>query len=101
VADIRSLRRENAGWGTAFAAFAEALLHVLDGDADAARVGLEAAERELDDCDMQLLKTVTSYRLGQLLGGDEGARRVREACDWLETHQVKSPARFVAHYAPA
>jgi serine/threonine protein kinase len=101
VADIRSLRRENAGWGTAFAAFAEALLYVLDGDADAARVGLETAGRELDDCDMELLRTVTSYRLGQLLGGDEGARRVSEACEWLESHQVKSPARFVAHYAPA
>jgi eukaryotic-like serine/threonine-protein kinase len=100
-ADIRSLRRENAGWGTAFAEFAHALLHVLDGDADAARVGLELAGREFADCDMELLKTVTDYRLGQLLGGDEGARRVRDACDWLETHQVKSPARFVAHYAPA
>jgi hypothetical protein len=101
TADIRALRRENAGWGTAFAAFAEALLHVLDGDAEAARTGLEAAERELADCDMELLKMVTRYRLGQLLGGGEGARHVREACDWLEAHQVKSPARFVAHYAPA
>jgi eukaryotic-like serine/threonine-protein kinase len=100
-ADIRSLRRENAGWGTAFAEFAEALLHVLDGDFEAARVGLEAAEREFSDCDMALLKTVTGHRLGQLLGGDDGARRVREACDWLESHQVKSPARFAAHYAPA
>lgn len=101
LSDIRALRRENAGWGTAFAAFAEALLHVLDGDAEAARAGLEAAQRELADCDMQLLEMVTHYRLGQLLGGDEGASYVRRACDWLEAHQVKSPARFVAHYAPA
>jgi hypothetical protein len=101
TADLRSLRRENAGWGTAFAEFAQALLHLLDGDEDAARVGLEAAERALADCDMELLKTVTSYRLGQLLGGEEGARRVREAYDWLESHEVKSPARFAAHYAPA
>jgi eukaryotic-like serine/threonine-protein kinase len=100
-ADIRSLRRENAGWGTAFAEFAEALLHVLDGDLEAARVGLEAAQREFHDCDMALLENVTSHRLGQLLGGEEGTRRVREACDWLEAHQVKSPARFAAHYAPA
>jgi eukaryotic-like serine/threonine-protein kinase len=100
-ADIRALRRENAGWGTAFAEFAQALLHVIDGDVDGARIGLEVAEREFDDCDMGLLKTVTSYRLGQLLGGDEGARRVSEACDWLEKHQVKSPTRFVAHYAPS
>lgn len=100
-ADIRSLRRENAGWGTAFAEFAAALLYVLDGDEEAARTGLEAAERELQDCDMALLGAVTSHRLGQLLGGDEGARRVREACGWLEAHQVKSPARFAAHYAPA
>jgi hypothetical protein len=100
IADIRSLRREKAGWATAFAAFAEALLHIRDGDADAARVGLETAGREFDDCEMELLRTVTSYRLGQLLGGDQGARRVSEACEWLESHQVKSPARFVAHCAP-
>jgi hypothetical protein len=49
---------------------------------------------------MDLLCNVTSYRIGQLVGGDEGARLIREATAFLSARAVKSPERFVAHYAP-
>jgi hypothetical protein len=50
---------------------------------------------------MHLLAATTSYRLGQLVGGDAGRARVAEARAWLTAHEVKNPERFVDHYAPA
>lgn len=98
--DVRALRRENVGWGGAFASFGEGLLHVVGGDAERALAALEAARREFAENDMDLLRNVTSHRLGELIGGDQGASLKAEAERFLGVHAVKRPLRFVQHYAP-
>lgn len=98
--DVRALRKENVGWGRAFASFGEGLLHVVNGDAERARLALEDARRGFAESDMELFCNVTSHRLGELIGGDEGASLKREAERFLGVHAVKRPLRFVQHYAP-
>lgn len=40
------------------------------------------------------------YRLGQLLGGEEGTGLVNEADSWLRNEGVVNPPRFVQAHAP-
>ena len=50
--------------------------------------------------DMALVESSARRRLGQLVGGDEGADLVREAEGWMRSQGVANPARTTELFAP-
>jgi eukaryotic-like serine/threonine-protein kinase len=94
-AAMRQLRREYAPWSAVLAANIEALVANEQGDRQAA---LAALRRVIDlsiATDSLVFLPPAEYRLGELLGGEEGAERIRRATGKLEEWGVKRPARWV------
>ncbi len=68
----------------------------LDGAALALRGGLEA----LEATDTLLYANATRRRLGETLGGDEGAKLLAQADGWMRGKGVRNPARMTAMLLP-
>jgi hypothetical protein len=49
---------------------------------------------------MRLHAACARRRLGQLLGGESGARLVDEADAWMREQKVVQPSKIAAVYAP-
>ena len=98
--DIRDLRNEGVPWARAVASFAQGLYDLSAGRLESARSWLTKAEEELRAGDMNMVAAITSWRLGELIGGEGGRATVSGARAWLIAHEVRSPERFVEHYAP-
>jgi tetratricopeptide (TPR) repeat protein len=79
---------------------ADAGLAVLRGDLDAAVDGYRAAAAAWDASDTMLLAAPARWRLGELLGGDEGRALVEQATAALSAEGVVRPERVVAMFAP-
>jgi hypothetical protein len=50
--------------------------------------------------DLALFDAAARRRLGELLGGDEGAALVRKATTWMEAQGVVNPERITELLAP-
>jgi hypothetical protein len=61
---------------------------------------LQAAAKGLDALDMELFAGSARHRLGQLLGGDEGAHLQQRAEARMRALGVAEPARWAAMYTP-
>jgi tetratricopeptide (TPR) repeat protein len=84
-------------------AFAESLLAGalrVEGDLDASVRQLRRAIPALDAVDMTLFAMPLRRRLGEMLGGDEGAALCAQADAWLADQGVANPARMMAMLAP-
>jgi len=75
-------------------------LAVLRGDLDAAADGYRSAAAGFDDADMALLAGAARWRLGELLGGDEGRTLVADARAALAAEGIVRPDRVVAMFVP-
>ena len=94
-AAMRKLRREYAPWTAVLAASIEALVANAQEDRPAA---LAALRRVIDlsiATDSLVVLPPAEYRLGELVGGEEGAERIQRAIRKLEEWGVKRPARWV------
>ena len=94
-AAIRKLRREYAPWTAVLAANIEALVANALEDRRAALAALRRVIELSMATDSLVFLPPAEYRLGELLGGEEGAERVRRAVSKLEEWGVKRPARWV------
>jgi hypothetical protein len=66
----------------------------LEGKVDQARKLLEGAIVDAEVCGMITLAALARRRLGQLEGGEAGARMIADADHVLGTRGVVDPARF-------
>ncbi len=98
--DAQRLGKEKLGWGDALVARIEAAMAHIEGDAAAAIVRLEQAERRFEVADMALHATIMRRQRGVLLGGDEGRVLVSEAEAGMRAQAILRPERFAALLAP-
>jgi len=75
-------------------------LAVLRGDLDAAVDGYRAAATNFDGGDMVMNAAAARWRLGELLGGDDGRALVGQASSALAAEGIVRPDRVVAMLAP-
>jgi eukaryotic-like serine/threonine-protein kinase len=91
---IRKLRRSRAPNVRGYLRVVVAGIAVLEGKRDAARKLLEGAIVDAEACGMISLAALARRRLGQLAGGEAGARTIAEADEVLRARGVADPARF-------
>src|SRR5262249_12330188 len=98
--DARQLRREGLPWPDAGERFLRAALAAQRGDTVGARGLLAEAVTAFEALDMHLSAAATRRRLGELLGGTEGAALVAQADAWMASQNIRNPARMTAAFAP-
>jgi len=59
-----------------------------------------AAPRDYAACDMALHAAVARFRLGKIVGGDEGRATLGQARDWMQAQGIVDPEAFAAVLAP-
>ena len=61
---------------------------------------LERAHADLSAAGMNLYAVLARRRVGELIGGPDGARAVAETDAWLAAQDVRAPARLARVYMP-
>jgi hypothetical protein len=98
--DARRIEREGMAWARPLAELLRAGVAAGRGDRAGARDLLRAAEVGCRAAGMGLFTAAVGYRLGQLLDGDAGQRRIADAVDWMAGQGIRNPARMAGLYAP-
>jgi len=98
--DARAMARVASPWAAPASRLVAAGVAASRGRSDEAIALLREAAAGLDGVDMAMHAAVARWRLGALLGGDEGAALVRGARAWLEDQGVQEAERFAAMLAP-
>jgi eukaryotic-like serine/threonine-protein kinase len=98
--DARCIARRCGRFGTSLAQQLSGLASLVQGDQDAARTHLRRADALFAAQQMTLHQQVTRFRLGQLLGGDEGQELQDGAVAYLQREGVVRPERIIALFAP-
>lgn len=98
--DAGRLEREGQAWATAHAHYIRAGIAACHEDATRAIHHLQLASTRYDAADMPLHGRVMQYRLGEILGGEEGRKQIAEAVAWMRSKSIARPERWVATYAP-
>ena len=98
--DVARMEREGHVWADAEALLFRATIDAQRGDAAQARTKYARAIEAFSAMGMKLDVACTRRRLGELLGGDEGAARVREADAVLAAEEVRDPVKFARTHAP-
>lgn len=96
----RRLDREGMPWTAAVSSMVAAAVENADGNPAGAAAALEAAVHRATMADMAIYGWAARHRLGLLLGGDDGARRVREAEDAMSAQGIRVPARYAGMLIP-
>src|SRR5580698_5028396 len=97
---VRKLGREHDQWARAVAQLLRAATENADGRRDEAIVAMRSALQQLDATGTGYYQTPARYRLGQLLGGDEGRTLIQGAVGDLEAQGVHDPARWSGVHLP-
>jgi serine/threonine protein kinase/tetratricopeptide (TPR) repeat protein len=92
--DARRLAREGAGWCEGAASLLRAGLALHRGDRDDARQQLRLADERLGEVGFEQFRQPARWRLGELLGGDEGRKLRAEVLEDLRRAGVAKPQRF-------
>ena len=98
--DADRLCREGVPWGLASGAMVHGSIAMVRGDLTAARARYEEALQRYTALGMRLHAAATRRRLGELVGGDEGAAHVAVADTWFTGEGVKNPGRLTAVFLP-
>jgi eukaryotic-like serine/threonine-protein kinase len=96
----RRLGRERMAWTSALSCLAAAAAENASGDRAAAVACLEAATHRSVVADMVLHAWAARHRLGLLLGGADGARRVRDAEAAMGALGIRAPDRYAGMLLP-
>jgi tetratricopeptide (TPR) repeat protein len=100
TADAQRIAHEKTPWTDASSAMLLGSIAAARGDTQSARKLLDEAASRFTALDMALSAASTRRRLGELLGGDQGAAMVSDADAWFADHGVKNPARMSAILLP-
>jgi hypothetical protein len=96
----KELERECDPWTGALAAMIRACAENATGNRTAAIASLRSAVERTEATDTIVYASPARYRLGQLIGGDEGALLVKTATETMAASGIRAPARWVAFYFP-
>ncbi len=96
----RALRREQSPWTTLLAALIDAGAENASGRREAAISALREAIERAENTDTLCYVAPLRYRLGELLGGDEGHALVETAIEAMRAEDIRNPARWVATHVP-
>ena len=96
----RKLDREGMPWTAALSSLAGAAAENAAGDRVATLAALEAAIHRSIVADMALHAWAARHRLGLLIGGADGARRVREAEEAMGVQGIRVAARYAGMLLP-
>jgi serine/threonine protein kinase/energy-coupling factor transporter ATP-binding protein EcfA2 len=98
--DAEDIEEEKMTWATPLAALLRAGVASTLGDQDRAISLLRASVAGLDAADMGLYGASARYRMGQILGGDEGRELITAADLWMKSQGIVNSLRMVAMHAP-
>lgn len=98
--DARQLRRERLAPAAACSEFIFAALANARGDPAGVRRHLTEAAHGFQANHQGLWAAAAGFRLGKLLGGEEGAAWIANAEQWMSTHGIKNHVRMTAAFAP-
>jgi hypothetical protein len=96
----KKIDAQDMPYGAPLAELLRATRDHLSDRPEKALVHLRAAAEHFDAVAMKLYAAVTRKRMGQLLGGDEGAALIRAADELLCAEAVVSPERLTAMLTP-
>ncbi len=99
-ADANALAANGARWAAGVAALLRAGSKTITRDLDGARRELEMAINALEDAGLGLFVVCARRRMGELVGGADGASMVAQADAWMMREGVRKPARVAAMMAP-
>ena len=97
---VRRLGREKASWAKAMAIPLRAALAAQAQEPARAVELLREAVAALEQLEMKLFAAAARRRLGELLGGDEGAAYCASADQFLKEQRVAEPERMLAMLTP-
>jgi hypothetical protein len=97
---VRHLAREYDGWTKVLCAVLEAIVENAAGRREHALAALRTAIEQAKATDTLVFLAPAQHRLGELLGGDEGAALVRRAREALAEQGVKNADRWMAMQMP-
>jgi hypothetical protein len=98
--DARSMERWHTVWGPVAARLVRAGVAAHRGQRDRALEHLTAAEQGFVHQGMELHRTITRWRRGALVGGDEGRALIEQSRAWMLEQGFKSPDKANRVYAP-
>ena len=98
--DAKKILREKTHWGDPFAHLILGGACALEGDLAKALNYTREAIGGFEAVGIQGHASVARRRYGQLIGGDEGQKLIRETDDWMASEGVVNPARVTAMLAP-
>ena len=93
-------RAESVGYARVWSLLLGAALDDQRGAREVAVGALRQVVALAAELDMELCATAARWRLGHLVGGDEGAALVADARSFLDAENVRDPARLVEVIAP-
>jgi eukaryotic-like serine/threonine-protein kinase len=96
----RQIEREQIVWARPFVALLRASVAALSGDIEKAAELCAVAVAGFEAAHMNLYAAAARRRLGQLMGGDEGATLIAAAEEWMTAQRIKRPARLTRMLAP-
>jgi len=94
------LEREYDPWTAGLASMVRACAENAIGNRPAAIAALRSAVEQTEATGTLLYTSPARYRLGQMLGGDEGDRLAKTAIETMTSQGVRVPERWVAFYMP-
>jgi hypothetical protein len=100
LAAARHLERERIGYAGVWARLLRAGVARERGDDDEARRLLAAAAAAAAATDLLLHAAVARRRLGEVVGGTEGAELIAGADAWMTVEGIRNPARMAVVIAP-
>ena len=97
---VRKLRGEHDRWAGAVARMLEASIAAVEGRREEAIAVMRDALERLEATGTLVFHAPARYRLGQLLGGDEGRALMKVAAGDLEAQGIRDPSRWSEAYVP-
>jgi len=99
-AALKGMEKLRAAPGDAYVALYRGALAFRDGRSDEAQQQLVSSLRLFEEAEMWPLAAATRFRLGQLLGGDEGQRMADTALTWFGGQGCRAPTKMIDLLAP-
>jgi hypothetical protein len=96
----RRLDREGTPWSQAMATLIRACIALRRGIHDQAATLFRNAIIRLETIDMRMHAAAARRRLGEVLGGEEGATLIAEADSWMVGQKIVNPVRMTAMLTP-
>lgn len=97
---LRRLDKEHAGYASALADLTRAAVAHADRRPDEAQTWLTRAVSGFSACDMRLYAAAARFRLGRLVGGDQGRELIGESTRTMTDEGVVRPDRIANLLAP-